>query len=117
MNLDPITNKIMADAIGDRSSLTPRQIAERIELAKLQDPTYLRLRLSALGEGGYVLWKPTAAVLRVAAEALERGTFDVFTDDPNIKIRRTSVDYTDTGDGVPLAVIGPGGDFTREVRP
>jgi hypothetical protein len=107
--IDTITAKLRGD------DLTPRQRAERAELAKLNDETYLRLRLSALDHGAYVLWKPTAAVLRVASEALERGTHDVFTDDPNLKIRRAE-QFTDTGDGVPLAVIGPGGDFNREVR-
>jgi hypothetical protein len=107
--IDTITAKLRGD------DLTPRQRAERAEHSALNDETYLRLRLSAFDYGAYVLWRPTAAVLRVASEALERGTHDVFTDDPNLKIRRAE-NYTDTGDGVPLAVIGPGGDFNREVR-
>jgi hypothetical protein len=107
---DVMTRKLRGD------DLTPKQRAERAEHAALNDETYLRLRLSALDHGAYVLWKPTAAVLRVASEALERGTHDVFTDDPHIKIRRAE-QFTDVGDGVPLAVIGPGGDYNREVRP
>jgi hypothetical protein len=109
----PIDNMIR-DARGDQSSLTPRQRAERAEHSALNDETYLRLRLSALDHGAYVLWRITPAVLRVAAEALERGTHDVFTDDPNLKIRRAE-QFTDVGDGVPLAVIGQG-SYTKEIR-
>lgn len=110
--IDVITSKLRGD------DLTPAQRAERAEHSILNDAPYLRSRLAKLDVGAYVLWKPTACVLSVAAEALASGEFDVFTDDPYIKIRRGEC-HVDHGDalGLPLVKLGPGGDFNREVKP
>jgi hypothetical protein len=122
-NLDPVTKLIM-DANGDRSSLTPEQRAEReqidrIEAAKAKVRPAPALIEELRSEHTDARWFAflldhylfTAySIGRVDGSA---AVADALQDEVAAKLAK----YTDNGDGVPLAVIGPGGDFNREVRP
>jgi hypothetical protein len=137
MNLDPITKLIM-DANGDRSGLTPEQRAEReiqevrAEIAAAKDkirPTIGELYdLIAAGHAAYGIPQDEEHDAKTwFVSLLDHALFAAYckgrivggqnvADALQSEVRTKLAKYTDVGDGVPLPLVrtGPGGDFTTE---
>jgi hypothetical protein len=137
-NLDPVTQKIMADAMGDRSGLTPEQRVERkiqdalAEIAAAKDkirPTISELYdLIAAGKAAYGVPQDDEHSAKTwFVSLLDHALFAAYckgrtvgaenvADTLQSEVRAKLAKYADLGDGVPLPLVrtGPGGDFTQE---
>jgi hypothetical protein len=124
MNLDPITNKIMADAMGDRSGLTPEQRAERerqdtiaevMRRSKLTDFERQLILSAAMHSDGSVLLDALDGLL---AQRFYLGREFQSERDSKL-IGEVMARYVDVGDGVPLPhpLVSLGqGEYRKEIH-
>lgn len=99
--------------------MTAREAASSRQSGNFNDPAYVRQRLADLEPGFYCLLPLTVAVMRAAADAVESKQYTARIERNELRVGRkakpTPFQQNVVAALAPLAIIGPGGDFTRAI--